>query len=318
MRVSVRPKRALTRRPFAVLGLATLLLASCGFGPGLAPAGVRLVVTEDFGAHVVSSSSSPRVRGQETAMSLLMRNYRVKTRFGGGFVESIDGRSGGTLAGEPVDWFYYVNGVQASKGAADTNIDAGDRVWWDLHDWSQTEEVPAVVGSYPEPFLHGIAGKRLPVRVECQEISSPPCQTVIKRLQGLGVPAALAAISPGEDTSTLRLIVGVWTAVRGSPTTHQIERGPQASGVYARFTASGQTLTLLDARGQPARTLGAGAGLIAATRYAGQAPVWLVTGTDAAGVGLAADALEEGDLRNRFAVALEPSGAVLPVPAASP
>jgi hypothetical protein len=310
--------RALARRPFVALGLAVLLLASCGFGPGLAPAGVRLAVTEGFGARVVSSTSSPRARGQETVMSLLMRNHKVKTRYGGGFVESIDGHSGGTLGGDPADWFYYVNGVEASKGAADTSVNVGDRIWWDLHDWSQADDIPAVVGSYPEPFLHGIDGKRLPVRIECLELTSAPCETVNARLRTLGVPAALAAISPGEETSTLRVLVGPWSAVRGTPAMQAIERGPRASGVYARFAASGQTLTLLDARGQATRTLGAGAGLVAASRYAEQSPVWVVTGTDDAGVALAADALSESALRNRFALALEPSGTALPVPTAAP
>ncbi len=249
-------------------------------------------------------------------MSLLMRNRRVKTRYGGGFVQSIDGHAGGTQGGEPIDWFYYVNGVEAPRGAADTSVHPGDRVWWDLHDWSQTDDVPAVVGSFPEPFLHGIGGKRLPVRVECVEVSDKPCETVLASLRASGVPAAVAAIGPGDEPATLRVLVGPWTAVRGAPATQAIERGPRASGVYARFAQDGQTLTLLDARGRATRTFGAGAGLVAASRYAEEAPVWIVTGTDAAGVSSAAGAFDERALRNHFALALEPSGAALPTPTA--
>jgi hypothetical protein len=295
-----------------------LALAGCGLGPGPTPGGVRLAVTEGFGAHVLGDSGSPNVKGQETVMSLLMRNYSVRTRYGGGFVESIDGHSGGAQGGEPSDWFYYVNGVEAPKGAAETNVGTGERIWWDLHGWGQTEEIPAVVGSYPEPFLHGTGGRRLPVRIECQQTSSAPCQTVNTRLQEAGVPAALSSIDPGEYTSTLRVLVGTWTAVRGTPATQEIERGPRSSGVYVRLTPGGQTLTLLDERGQPTRTLGAGAGLVAAIQYGKEAPEWIITGTDAAGVGLAADSLSEHTLRNRFALALEPSGTALPVPTASP
>jgi hypothetical protein len=251
-------------------------------------------------------------------MSLLMRNETVNTRYGGGFVESIDGHSGGTQSGDPTDWFYYVNGVQAPKGAAETNVHAGDRIWWDLHDWSQADDVPAVVGSYPEPFQNGIEGKRFPVRVECSEPSGSACATVRKRLSAIGVPAALAAVSGEEDQLTLRMLVGPWTAVGGSLATQAIEKGPRASGVYARFASNGQRLTLLGARGQVTRTLGAGAGLVAATRYDEQAPVWVVTGTNAAGVNLAANSLSEGALRNHFALALEPSGTAQPLPAAGP
>jgi hypothetical protein len=295
-----------------------LMLASCGLGPGRTPSAIHLTVTQGFGSHTLGSPRAPHARGAETVMSLLMRNHKVRTRFGGGFVQSIDGRSGGTLAGDPVDWFYYVNGVEAPKGAADTNVHPGDRIWWDLHDWSQTDHVPAVVGSFPEPFLHGLSGKRLPVRVECMELTGAPCQTVLRRLRAVGVPAGLAAIGPGDEPSTLRVLVGPWPAVRATPATQAIERGPRASGVYARFAENGQTLALLDARGRATRTLSGGAGLVAATRYAEEAPVWVVTGTDAAGVTRAAAAFAETTLRNRFALALEPSGAARPVPAGEP
>jgi hypothetical protein len=290
------------------------MLASCGLGPGATPGAIQLTITREFGAAPVGGRRPPRARGQETVMSLLMRNHRVKTRYGGGFVQSIDGSSGGTRGGDPVDWFYYVNGVEAAKGAADTNVHRGDRIWWDLHDWSQTEDIPAVVGSFPEPFLHGVEGRRWPVRVECAEVSGGPCQTVLARLRGAGVPAAVAAIGPGDEPETLRVLVGVWGAVGGTPATQALERGPRASGVYARFAAGGGTLALLDARGRATRLLGAGAGLVAATRYAREAPVWVVTGVDGAGVAGAARAFAGGTLHDHFALAVEPSGAAQPLP----
>jgi Domain of unknown function (DUF4430) len=295
--------------------LSAIALAGCGLGAGSAPSAIKLTVTRDFGSRVVRSFSAPQVRGQETVMSLLMRNANVTTRYGGGFVEGVNGLAGGESGGRPTDWFYYVNGVQAPKGAAATNVSPGDHIWWDLHDWSQTDSVPAVVGSFPEPFLNGIAGDRLPVRIECAALSSDPCQTVTSRLDRLGVPAALAAISPGDEPETLRVLVGPWAAVSGDPGAHQIESGPRASGVYARFSASGGTLTVLNEQGSVARTLTAGAGLIAATRYAEEAPIWVITGTDDAGVALAARAFDQTALANRFALALAPGGVALPAPA---
>lgn len=315
-RARARVARALVRRPFCLAALALLTLAGCGLGAGPTPSGVRLAVTEGFGGQVIGTSSAPRIEGQETVMSLLMRNYEVKTRYGGGFVESINGHTGGTQGGGPSDWFYYVNGVEAPKGAAETNIQGGDRIWWDLHNWSQTDSVPAVVGSFPEPFLNGIEGKRYPLREECSEPSGVACATVRKRLTTLGVPVALAAVSSEEEQLTLRVVVGPYTALGDSLSVHDLSAGPRYSGVYARFSASGRALTLLDGSGRAVRTLGAGAGLVAATRYSEQAPVWVITGTNTAGVNLAADALSESALSNRFALALEPSGAALPVPAA--
>jgi Domain of unknown function (DUF4430) len=310
--MSGRTPRALGVSAAALLAVA---LAGCGLGAGPAPTAIDLSVTRDFGAQPVRSWSTPRVHGQETVMSLLMRNATVTTRYGGGFVQSVNGSSGGSSGGQPRDWFYYVNGSEAPQGAAATNVHPGDHIWWDLHDWSQTDTVPAVVGSFPEPFLNGIGGKRLPVRVECAAISSAPCRTVSSRLRALGVPAALAAIGPGDEPETLRVLVGPWSALRGVPAAHQIELGPRASGVYARFSPDGSTLTLLSERGATASALTAGAGLIAATRYGEEAPTWVIAGTDTAGVELAAHALDEAALAHRFALALASGGAALPVPA---
>src|ERR1700691_938232 len=195
--LGARIRRAPSRALLSVLGLALvglLALAGCGLGPGPTPGGISLSVTQDFGALPVGYAGTPRVSGQETVMSLLMRNYDVKTRYGGGFVESVNGHAGGTHAGDPIDWFYYGNGGEPPKGPADTNVRTGDRIWWDLHDWSQTDSIPAVVGSFPEPFVGGIEGKRYPVRVECSEPSSSACATVHTRLSALGVPVAGAAV----------------------------------------------------------------------------------------------------------------------------
>jgi hypothetical protein len=309
--------RALLAKSMALLALGALALSGCGLGAGRAPSAVQLLITRDFGAHVLQRTYNPKLRGQETVMSLLVRNDAVATRFGGGFVQSIDAISGGQEAGRPVDWFYYVNGIEAGRGAAATKVHAGDHIWWDRRDWSQTDHVPAVVGSFPEPFLHGIDGNRLPVRVECAEVTGDACRTVRARLRARAVPAAVAAIGGGGAPHTLRVMVGPWLSVQGDLATENIVGGPRASGIYARFAKDGRTLTLLSQDGRPTRTLLAGAGLIAATRHAEDAPVWVVTGTDAAGVDLAARALDPAVLQNRFAVALTATGA-LPVPEAAP
>lgn len=289
------------------------VLAGCGLGAGNTPSGVQLTVTSDFGARLVHAWSAPQMSGEETVMSLLMRNARVGTSDGGGFVESIDGRSSEQSEGEPVGWFYFVNGVLAPKGAAETAVHSGDRIWWDLHDWSQSEEVPAVVGSFPAPFTTGLDGRRLPVRVECAALASAACTEVSERLRALGVQATVAALGPVPSSRTLCVLVGAWTAIGHAPPVRTIEQGPRASGVYARFSPSGETLTLLDERGRKARTLAAGAGLVAATG-SGAAPVWVVTGTDEAGVLSAAGAFAASELRDHFALALAPGGARLPAP----
>jgi uncharacterized protein DUF4430 len=299
--------------------IAAAALAGCGLGAGPAPGGVQLSVTRDFGAQALARARAPKVVGSETVMSLLERNAKIATKYGGGFVQSIVGQAGGSeRGGDPRDWFYYVNGIEGAKGASATNVHPGDHVWWDLHDWSQTDDVPAVVGSYPEPFLNGTAGKRLPVRVECARAESVPCRTVIARLRAIGVPAAVAAIGSGAEPDALQVVVGQWTAIHGDPSVTSIESGPRTSGVYARFASDGETLTLLDGAGRPVSVLTSGAGLIAATRDVESAIVWVVSGTDEAGVQRAASALDTSALENHFALAVTSTGTQLPVPGAGP
>jgi hypothetical protein len=301
-----------TRQAVIALALGLLVAASgCGLGAGDEPAGTKLTITRDFGARQLRELDAPKVGGDETVMRLLQRNAKVSTRYGGGFVQSIDGLAAGRSDGHPFDWFYYVNGIEASRGAAATSLRAGDRIWWDRHDWSAAMRVPAVVGSFPEPFVHGIGGKRLPVRVECSAPGSDPCRQVSKRLASYDVPVATGGLLTARVEDTLRVLVGPWTALREDHAVDEIEDGPQASGVYARVSKDGRTITALDDGGRVARRLGSATGLVAATAVGDERPTWVVTGTDDAGVASAARAFEEGTLSNRFALAVSND---LPVP----
>jgi hypothetical protein len=82
----------------------------------------------------------------------------------------------------------------------------------------------------------------------------------------------------------------------------RLDRGLRASGVYAVPRDDGRALTVLDPRGRTVRTLRAGTGLVAALKPPGSQPVWVVTGTDDAGVDAAAHALSESALAGKFAV----------------
>jgi hypothetical protein len=305
-------------RPLAATALsvvAGLAGGGCGLGPGKATTDVGVVVTRDFGAHRIGRSLAA-APGEDTVMRSLQRHFDVRTRYGGAFVQSIEGVSGGRRGGRAVDWFFYVNGVEAPKGAAATKVHAGDRIWWDNHDWQTAMRVPAVVGSWPEPFRSGRGGHRLPVRLDCAAGADAACDAVGRALAGVGVKLAKGTPDGPSGRDLLRVVVGPWPALRGQPAARLLELGPQRSGVFARIDRAGGRLELLDARGRVRRTetAGSGAGLIAATRYADQQPVWFVTGTDARGLRAAASALTPERLANRFAVVVLPGGDVaLPV-----
>ncbi len=290
---------------------AAAAVAGCGLGPGPGTSKVTLTVSQDFGRHVVADVSAPRVPGSETVMRMLERHEAITTRYGGGFVQSIAGLSGDSSRH---DWFFYVNGIEAAQGAAGTPVHRGDRIWWDLHDWSQTDSVPAVVGSFPEPFVHGLAGKRLPTVLECAPDETSACNRVAAQLHRIGVPAPSQLLGTGSGTDSLGVIVGTWSEIKPLVVAELIAQGPGRSGVYAHFAGpAGSQLELLDSQGKVARTLGSGAGLVAATRDAVSEPVWVITGTDRAGVAAAAASLSMARLRDHFALAMQ-GNASLPIP----
>lgn len=292
-------------RAVAALLLA-LAFAGCGVGAGESrDGGAEVRVTRDFGRVDLGAASEERVSEGQTVMRLLRSNFDVKTRFGGRFVQSIDGLEGGG-AGGTSDWFYFVNGLEAGVGAAEYELSPADRVQWDHRDWRATMRVPAIVGAFPEPLANGAEGRRRPVRVECEKQLDDVCRTARKKLTSAGVRVSGSSLgAPGTD-NVIRVVVARWPAARIVRGLVELEKGPAASGVFARFGRGGRSLELLDERGQVARRVapGAGTGIVAALRRTEEEIVWLVTGLDRRGVASAAGALEEKRLRGAFAAAV--------------
>jgi uncharacterized protein DUF4430 len=283
--------------------------AGCGLGAGPASEGTAtLTVTRDYGTRRLAFASENGPTASETVLRFLDRNARITTRYGGGFVQSIDGLSGTESGGRRFDWFFYVNGIESPIGATQVRVHGGDRIWWDYRDWTSAMRVPAIVGSWPQPF----AAARRRARIACRA-ARPTCAMVRSRAGRVG-------LRPSHDARAPRLLVGPWGRIRRDPAAAQLAAGPATSGVFARFARRGgaQTLELLDVGGGVARSAGAAAGLLAAVRAGDAPPTWLVTGTDGAGVRRAAGRLDAHDLRDRYAVAALARGVIsLPVGAAS-
>jgi uncharacterized protein DUF4430 len=300
-----------TRRCAAVACALALAFAAagCGLGSGSELDRAELTVTRDYGAERLFSGEVDDATESDTVMRVLERSTEISTRYGGGFVHAIDGLEATRDDGRFWDWLYYVNGIEASVGAAGYELRGGEAIWWDYRDWTSAQRVPAVVGSWPHPFVDGYEGRLRPVAVECLA-GGHACAEARARLERAG-----ASVAPGDPEGAIRVLVGPWERVRRDPAAAQIEGGLQASGVFAEFVPVGDGFELrgLDEEGAPTRGFGPGAGLVAATRRYEAPPVWIVTGTSAAGVRAAAALLDEDDLRDHYAVAVE-GGKETPLP----
>jgi hypothetical protein len=123
-------------------------LAGCG-GSGRGHGTATLWVTTDRGAHVVFSGPVP---AGSDGIRTVQGKLKVTTRYGGRYLQSVSGISG-SLA-QQRDWFFYVNGVEGNRSAAEVTIHAGDVLWWDYRTWNgATMHVAVVAGAYPKPFL---------------------------------------------------------------------------------------------------------------------------------------------------------------------
>ena len=293
-------------RRLALLVTCALVVGGCGLGEGdkRGRAGAELRVTRDFGRAELGKAELERLSESSTVMRLLRSEFEVQTRFGGRFVQSIDGLAGRGEGGRR-DWFYFVNGLDASVGATEYGLSPGDRVQWDHRNWEAAMRVPAIVGAYPEPFEHGRDGKRFPVRLECDDVRSRACEEVKRSLGRSGIATSGGTLGAGSVTETIRVVVALWEQAKVVRGAALIEEGPARSGVFARFAEDGRSLALLGEDGRPLRRVrpGDGTGIVAATRPEEEQIVWVVTGLDDAGVEAAARALEEKDLSGAFAVA---------------
>jgi hypothetical protein len=276
-----------------------------------------LTVTRDYGSERLVEATQDDPSESETVIRFLDREAEITTRYGGGFVQSIEGLSGTIEGGRNFDWFFYVDGIESSVGSAEREVRGGHRIWWDYRDWTDAMRVPAVVGSWPEPLLQGSAEDPLEAGVECEATEST-CDEVGAQLADADVVAEV--VGPGSaDESAPRVLVGDWEAIRDDPAAAQLDDGPATSGVFARFERSGGTyrLVALDQHGASARELDPEAGMVAAVRDGEDPPTWLVTGASPEGVAAAADLLESDALADRYAVAVDGGGAEIALPVLS-
>jgi hypothetical protein len=279
---------------------------------------VRLVITRDFGQKVLLDKEAA-IGGNSSVIDVLKANTDVTTKYDGSYVESIQGLKShsGIIAGNS-DWFYYINGICSDAGAGDYTLRPGEVIWWDYHAWKGTGFVnSAVIGCYPEPFKHGYRGGAAATVVMSSASSLNLAAEAEKALKAQDVSVTRTDLNNNllEKRSSPVIVIGTWEELKSLAYLNQINSACRKTGTGVHFTDT--SLELLDLGGNPARTLNQGAGVITATGtgLGDKNPVWIVAGTDQAGLEQAINLLTKNPGRiARFYSTAVAAGEVIRLP----
>lgn len=280
---------------------------------------VVLHISRDFGRTVLFSREV-ELRPGDTVMAVLGRNVTVQTAYGGAFVNGIEGLvsgyTGRTGSRVQRDWLYWVNGVAAARGPAQYKPRPGDFIWWDYQDWGAGLPANAVVGAFPRPFVTGPGrdnGSALVIHAPGRENEAARLKAALeKHGPGLSVEVVPLADGPLKHRERPGLVVGTWDELSGVKIlARSNDLGPRA-GLYVRL-APGEVVRL-EPGGHETGRHGAQTGALWALGNGpgDPAPLFVVTGTDAAGLAAAVGLLTQAEfpLRGAFAAVVTPQGAL--------
>jgi hypothetical protein len=186
-----------SRRALAALALV-VLVAACG-GAGAEEGTARLWVTRDRGEELLLSVE---VDAGQTLMRALAAEADLETRYGGRYVQSVNGLAGSLERRR--DWFWFVNGYEGDRSAASYRLRDGDVAWLDYRAWEREGEARVVVGAFPEPFLHGFAGERRPAVVRYEPGVEDEAAELARRLDDADVQALPAPVPEGANVLEVR------------------------------------------------------------------------------------------------------------------
>lgn len=148
-------------RSLALIACALTVLGAAACGGGSGERDATLWVTQDRGQSLLVEQA---VSSGVSVLRTLDAEADVETSYGGRFIDAVEGVAD-DAAGQK-SWFFFVNGIEADRGAAEYRVRPGDVVWWDYRPWTErTMRQPVVVGAFPEPFLHGYGGRVRPAAV---------------------------------------------------------------------------------------------------------------------------------------------------------
>ncbi len=272
---------------------------------------VTVTITQDFGRELMLGETR-EVLPDTSAMAALMEVAEVETVYGGGFVNAINGVRSGYAGSQKTkkDWFFYINGIQSNIGALDYKLHDGDVQHWDFHSWGFRHFIPAIIDVYPSAFRHGFGGRVSPTLIVCPDYLKEDAVRLEENLTQLGVKdvsirSTDELTESGQGNSNIILV-----SAPENRLISELNQNWQRLGFFAHFENG--DLTVINNDGEITAEYGAGTGLIQATQNpwnpkgigACENVVWLVSGTDEAGVSNALEALLDHHSKFQYAGAV--------------
>jgi uncharacterized protein DUF4430 len=186
------------RRALGALAVLVLLVG-CGGAAGEEQGTAQLWVTRDRGAQLLLDV---QVGAGQTLMRALASESDVKTRYGGRYVQSVNGIEGSLRRQR--DWFWFVNGYEGDRSAASYKLHDGDVAWFDYRAWEREGEARVVVGAFPEPLLHGYAGKTRPLAIRYEPALARRAGALARQFDNVDLQAFPAPVAQGSNVLELR------------------------------------------------------------------------------------------------------------------
>ncbi len=278
---------------FSTLLTALVLLSGCRVGAASLPEPVTIQVaaTRDFGHELIFEREAV-IETRMSAADVLGKVTAFETD--GSYITEFEGLRGD----DKVYWMYYVNGLLSKYFAGGYTTRPGDVMLWDFHPWAGAcHGSSAIIGSFPEPLLHGYEGQARPSTVVYGEGFRAQAENIAKGLRKLGVTDVSlkdsASLGNAEKGNNNLVIV----AGSDDSLIKDLNRQAEPLGMYASFENGEVRVT--DYKFEPAQNYGPGTGVIQSCQNlwnplgtgSCQNAVFMVSGADDVGVNMAVELL---------------------------
>ena len=246
---------------------------------------IQLTVSRDFSSEILFAKEI-QIQSGETVLDVLEKNLEVETS-SGGFINAIKGLKSAVEGETGKDWFFYINGIAANCSAKAYHLKPGDKIVWDYHPWNGNSFIPAIIGSYPEPFINGFEGKTKGTRIYYSKDSRDEALKIKQSLAGMKAKNVVEAPIP-QNFEVLSdypsIIIGEYENLIKNKNIAKLLADGNQRGVFISFAK--KRVEILNYSGLIKKTCSPSTGVVFATSSSlgDTAPVWIITSLEHKGI----------------------------------